>query len=359
MSRAGQSRIVWLDYARMIAIICVVITHASEIAYTLNAETFASLPQRLAAISIHTAGRLGVPIFFFLTGYLLLDRDYSGDRYKAFLKNNFCGLLLTTAIWTIVYNVYNALLLGISFDITKCLKNLFLVKATEGMTHMWYMPVILGMYLFIPFVASALRNTDVKDLYIPLLIAFVYLFVITDANVWLKATGYELLSSPVDVSFSGGKYGFLILLGYLVKKGTFDKVPSPLLAILGVISFVLTVYMQDYSNLHGISYGVWYDSASLVVADLAIFVLLSRMKLKSGRIANSISVASFGIYLIHYLILIPLYGYYLPGTSSVSRFIVVFAVAFLGSWFVVALTGKIEPLARILYFQRSSKKKLK
>ena len=342
----------------MIAILCVVITHTTETVYSLNAETLMqfSLHRRIFAISMFTVGRLGVPIFFFLTGYLLLDREYSSERYKAFLKNNFCGLLLTTAIWIIVYNVFNAFFWKTPFDIEKCLKNLFFLKSTE-MGHMWYMPVIIGIYLFIPFVANALRNTDVKILCIPLLIVFAYQFVVPIVNVWLTATEQETISSLPDVSFSGNCYGFMLLLGYLVKKGIFDKIPSAAFAIFGAVAFAFTVFTQNYSDMHGISYNVWYDSASLLISDLAIFVLLSRMNLKSGKIASSISMTSFGIYLVHNLILIPLNRYYQPGMSSASRLAVMFTITFLSAWLVVSMIGKIEPLAHVLLFQRSSKRR--
>lgn len=359
MSRAAQSRyrIIWLDYARMIAIICVVITHATETVFKLNAETLVqfSMLRRIFVISMFTIGRLGVPIFFLLTGYLLLDREYSSEKYMSFLKNNFCGLFLTTAIWIVVYNIFNAVFLKTPFDIIKCLKNLLFLRATE-MSHMWYMPVIIGIYLFIPFVANALRNTDIKVLCIPLLIAFVYQFVVPVVNVWLKATGHETISSLPDVSFSGNGYGFIILLGYLVKKGIFDKIPSIIFAILGAFGFAFTVYTQNFSDVQGISYNVWYDSATLLIVDLAIFVLLSRMKLKFGKIASCISIASFGIYLIHNLILIILNRYYQPGTSSVSRFVVLFVLTFFASLLIVMAIEKFEPLARVLLFQRSSKK---
>ena len=123
----NTARIVWLDYARMIAIVCVVITHVTETVYQMNVENLMqySFHQRIFAISMFTIGRLGVPIFFFLTGYLLLDCKYSSERYKSFLKKNFCGLLLTTMIWIIIYNIFNALFWGVPFDVGKCLKNLF------------------------------------------------------------------------------------------------------------------------------------------------------------------------------------------------------------------------------------------
>ncbi len=342
----------------MIAIICVVITHTTETVYSLNAENLMqfSMHRRIFAISMFTIGRLGVPIFFFLTGYLLLDREYSSERYKTFLKNNFCGLLLTTAIWIVVYNVFNAFFWRTPFDIEKCLKNLLFLQYTE-MGHMWYMPVIIGIYLFIPFVANGLKNTDARVLCIPLMFAFAYQFVVPVVNVWLTATGQETISALPDVSFSGNGYGLMLLLGYLAKKGIFDKIPSAAFAILGTVGFVLTVFTQNYSDMHGISYNVWYNSATLLIAALAIFVLLSRANLKFGKIASSISIASFGIYLVHNLILIPLNKYYQPGMSSVSRLAVLFTITFLTSWLVVSMIGKIKPLARVLLFQRSSKRR--
>lgn len=96
----SRERVIWLDYARMFAIICVVITHTTERVYNLGAEILGqySSYSRIFALSMFTIGRLGVPIFFFLTGYLLLDRDYPRKKYITFLKQNFGGLLFTTTI---------------------------------------------------------------------------------------------------------------------------------------------------------------------------------------------------------------------------------------------------------------------
>ena len=108
------------------------------------------------------------------------------------------------------------------FDMEKCLKNLLFLKPTE-MGHMWYMPVIIGIYLFIPFIANALNNTDIKIFCAPLIFVFSYRFIVPVVNVWLTANGQEPVYALPDLSFSGNEYGFMILLGYLVKKGIFDK----------------------------------------------------------------------------------------------------------------------------------------
>ena len=58
-----RERIIWLDYARTIAIICVVITHTVQRIYDLSAESLlqSSVSSRIFALSMFSIGRLGVP----------------------------------------------------------------------------------------------------------------------------------------------------------------------------------------------------------------------------------------------------------------------------------------------------------
>ncbi len=334
----------------MFAIFCVVITHVTEIVYGLNLETLMqyTVDQRIFAIAMFTIGRLGVPIFFFLTGYLLLDREYSGERYKTFLEKNFCGLFLTTAIWIVIYTIFGTIFWETPFNIAKCLMNIAFFRSME-IGHMWYMPVIMGMYLFIPFVANALKTTDIRIFCVPLSFVAFFEFVVPVANVWLTAMGQGNILTLLDLSFSGNEYGFMILLGYMVKIGMFDPIPSAAFAVLGTIAYLFTVVTQNYSDVHGFLYNVWYNSGSLVLADLAIFVLLSRINPKSGKLASRISVASFGIYMIHKLILLPLDRYYQSDMSRECRFAVMVIITFSVSWLMVVIIGKVKPLAHVLF----------
>ena len=87
-----RKRILWLDYARCFAIICVVFIHSVERIYV---EYDAHEIANLAASSLwfrniaFAIGRLGVPLFLAISGYLLLDRDYSSaDKIFKFYKHN-------------------------------------------------------------------------------------------------------------------------------------------------------------------------------------------------------------------------------------------------------------------------------
>ncbi len=109
-----RQRVIWLDYARALAIICVVITHTTERVYNLSAAELLQNTgySRIFAISMFTIGRLGVPIFFFLTGFLVLGKEYNGEKAINFYAQNVGGLLITTEIWILLYNVFDTCFYG-------------------------------------------------------------------------------------------------------------------------------------------------------------------------------------------------------------------------------------------------------
>ena len=86
-----SNRIVKLDIARTFAILCVVLCHCSEMIYTQQSVKVAELgiSSRIFMFGTFTIGRLGVPIFLYLSGILLLKKtiDSDEDIFK-FYKNN-------------------------------------------------------------------------------------------------------------------------------------------------------------------------------------------------------------------------------------------------------------------------------
>lgn len=102
---SSKTRVIWLDWARAFAILAVIICHSTEAIYpfTIDAMASASNTSRLAALSYFSFGRLGVPFFLFMTGYLLLDREYNRTACVHFWKTKWFGLLLATEIWIVIY----------------------------------------------------------------------------------------------------------------------------------------------------------------------------------------------------------------------------------------------------------------
>lgn len=350
----NNKRIAWLDYARVFAIMCVILVHTTERIYHLTSglSVFESFFPHLITLSAFTLGRMGVPVFFFLTGYLMLDRSFTPESTAAFYRQKFGGLLITTEIWVILCHFFSVIYHQKSFQLVTLAKNILFLK-NFSMSHLWYMPVILGIYLFIPFLSAALSHIKIQMLYLPFSLAFIYLFIVPVCNVFLTASSLSALSPLFDFSFSGGIYGFCVILGYFVKKGSFKQIPSSVLIFLGCFCFGLTVFSQYYSSEHGIRYFVWYNSGTLVIACLCVFILFSRCHLKSRQWISALARDSFGIYLFHselnMVIIRCMSSIKIP---SVVKLIIVFFLTLVISWSVVHVLAKEHHLRHYLFFQK-------
>ena len=91
-----QNRIIQLDFIRVVAIVLVVLIHSVEIVYSFSLESINSmeLSTRIFCLALKTIGRIGVPFFLFLTGYLLLPRHYSSMDINHFYKTHLLRLLI-------------------------------------------------------------------------------------------------------------------------------------------------------------------------------------------------------------------------------------------------------------------------
>ena len=346
----------WIDFTRCIAICTVILIHVAQDTYSFGLDVLptASLHTQLFEVCVFTVGRLGVPLFIFISGFLLLDRGYDREHALKFWKKNLLGLFITTEIWIVIYNIFLSWFNGIPFDGITLFQNLIFVKAV-GFTHnpAWYMPMILGMYLFVPFVANALQKLDWKLYVFPMLIAFGYQFVMPVINIVRISMGAseDLVQLP-GLEFGGGIYGFMLIMGFIKKKGIFDKIPDIIIYMSGIISFVIIVGIQIFCYEHYVVYQVWYNCAFILITSFCIFEVISRWKrIPLRRVMRNLAKHSFGIYLIHKPILMLFWKYVYIEKSSV-RIAIISILLLLISWGCVWGISKIPKIGKILFFIR-------
>ncbi len=79
----------WIDLLRIVSISLVVLCHATEEGiYNLSLSSVLSMQSacRIFPFTCFTLGRLGVPLFLLISGYLFLDREYNVLTTKRFWK---------------------------------------------------------------------------------------------------------------------------------------------------------------------------------------------------------------------------------------------------------------------------------
>lgn len=350
-----SARIEWLDIVRSIAILGAVMCHAVEGIYPFNVEYISSISlfSKIFAFSAFSAGRLGVPLFLLISGYLLLDRNYDKDSCVKFWKTNLVGLVITVELWIIIYNIYLVVFGKQVLSVSELIKQMLFVQSVN-MNHMWYMPMIIGIYVFIPIVANALSNVDFKILYFPMAIVFGYTFLVPIINVLFRICGKELIYSKLSLDFSGGSYGYYLAMGYLIKSGWLKSVKNSILAGVGSLSFVAVVGLQCVAFSKGINYAVWYDCGLLFISAVCLFEFISRSRnIWWKPYIQILSKYSFAIYLIHNLILIMFIPY-------IKTFMIMNPVKVVAAWAVsigislisAYIIGKIPRVKELLFFIR-------
>lgn len=354
----SKKRIAWLDLTRALAILLVVLCHSAETVYSLSKEGVAlmSLPSEMVAFGAFTLGRLSVPLFLFMSGYLLLDREYDGDACRRFWRVKWLGLLIATEAWIVLYDIFLGVMGINSFTLEDLVRDMLFLQSVK-MGHFWYMPMILGLYLFIPLMANALRSVSFSTLRFPLGVAIIFLFIPPVASVVVQASGGDPVQSILSPGFSGGVYGMYMILGLAVKRGVFKNVPSPILIALfaGFTASVVFEQIQAYAS--GVRYNVWYTDGLLLSASLCLFVLLSRMH-RAPDISwiRSLSKYSFAIYLVHFPVKMMAYPlidsiFVFSGSGPVKILILTIVVLAI-SWFLSWVINKIPVVgARLLYMR--------
>lgn len=347
-------RIYTIDLARTFAILCVLLTHATESVYDFSSDFFCTAPNRITVLGVllHTIGRLGVPVFVMLTGYLMLDREYDQERTISFYKNSFFRLFLVTEIWIVIYYFYSNWWNQSSFDLQRLIEQILFFR-TPSAIHIWYMGTILGVYLVIPFLANILKNINKKVLLFIVGFSCVYFFVPPTINVFRRVEEGISLQSQFNLGFSGGWYGILAIVGWMIKKGYFEKWKTYCYLPLAFVFLILTTALQVYSYRNGIAFTVWYDSILLDLSSM--FFLLFLLQIKRARCSTIviwIGYSSFAVYLIHMTIMPSITkalnenGFLV---SHLQKTLVIFLATLCVCELVVFLLSRSKKIAKILF----------
>ncbi len=346
---SGKRYIMWIDVVRGIAIMAVVLCHSTEAIYLFNND-FVSLLSNESKVFLfmaETIGRLGVPLFMMITGYLLLDRNYEEKYIWYFWKHNLLRLFIVIEFWIILYNIFLIYFHQSKIELPDILKDMLFLGNVD-MSHTWYLSTILGLYLFVPLVAIVLNNFNKKVLLIPMTIAIVYLFVVPIVNVIFQ----NEIWNNLELSWSGGIYGTLLIIGYFMKQRVLSNVKRIYLLMIGIIAYISTVVLQYGLWQRSIEYFLWYNCIFLIVTAICIFELCARLeKINLFNIWKNLAKCSFGIYLVHniikeYVVMwVEKLGVILP-----IQVFLVFITTFLISWGIVQIFSKTFKFARILFY---------
>ncbi|HEX2697601.1 MAG TPA: acyltransferase family protein [Anaerolineales bacterium] len=347
----SEHRIIyWADLIRVVAIYLVVVIHVSG----QLTNVWGQIPdgQWISADVYGGVARVSVPLFFMISGYLLLPR---AESLRDFYTKRMAKILIPFVVWSLIYLAWFCG--GHPNTCTPSLvQNLLLVQGTYY--HLWFLYSLISIYLILPVLRLMIRpDTDKKVLWYLIGLWIVFQPILATANqFWNFRVN---ISAPLAT-------GFLcyFVLGYLLGEIELSRslvIWSAALWLMGALVTILGTYL--FTRNSGQYDGFFYDFVSLnvILASGAAFVLLrwvSDAKVFDSpqihSITRSLSTAAFGIYLIH-IIVIEVLRYGIPFLhidafmgNAIWSIPLVATTTFIPSCFIVRLLQKIPVIKQIV-----------
>ena len=289
----GSGRFAHLDLLRLIACFLVVFNHTQGCIklyeYGSGAVTVLSFARLFIAMTV----KINVPVFYMITGSLLLNRDRGYREIFGRISKMFSILLIFSI-------VSHALYKG-KFYFPGFIRN-FASATVDGAGPYWYLYSYLGILLILPFLRSIAARMNTRDvsyligarLVIGAVIPMLYLIVnrIIDSNMYV-AESFQPAMIIVDCVFYP-------LVGYGIDRCLEEKETLNynriFLAFLFVTADILGVVAMLISGN-----GESFDGFVFVMV-MSFFVFIKKSVSKSSHRADGIISAlgalTFGIYLL-------------------------------------------------------------
>ena len=384
-----NSREVWIDWLRVAACFMVFVVHSTEPFY-LGGDGSLILTETDAfwASFFDSFVRSCVPLFIIASSYLQFPTHYPTME---FFRRRAVRILVPFLLWTVVY----AFRWG---EPVENFRNL-LLNFNYAAGHLWFVYMLLGVYLLMPLLSPWAEKVEKKELQIYLGICL-FTTMIPLIRDWAAGGATTVIYGPSglprqalfplwgEASWNayGTFYYFSGFIGYLLLGLYFRKFVGEL-SWKKTLGIAIPCYIAGFAISFGgflrrvyetaegtfpvgelVEKAVWWETTwcndTIGVVLMAIAWILVFKKIKAeGRFYKNVllpvSKSSYGIYLMHLLILVPICGAFRnwlgSGSDGVLGFwttpaeILLSAItAFIGTSLVSVLIRRIPKIGKYI-----------
>ena len=336
----NENRVVWVDWMRVAACFMVILVHATEPFY-LGGDGSQILTEVDAywASLFDSLVRACVPLFIVASSYLQFPLHYSAGE---FLRRRAVRVLVPFLLWTAVY----AFVWG---NPSENFQNL-LLNFNYASGHLWCVYMLLGVYLLMPMLSPWAERVSKRELQVYLAICLFTSFIplirdYVSGGLESQSVIYGVSGLPRQALFplwgecSWNSYGIFYyvsgFMGYLLlglylrrfvgelswKRTLAIAIPSYLIGFVVVFGgFLRRVFecAEGVFPVEGlVEKAVWWettwcnDTIGVVLMTIAWLLIFKKVKCEGSfyrKVLLPLSKASYGVYLLHLLVLVPISG---------------------------------------------------
>lgn len=187
-SPCKQSRIVWLDWMRVIACLMVMTVHSTEPFYLGGEGARILTPtDALWASAFDSFVRACVPLFIVASSYLLFPLQVSTGT---FFRRRLTRILIPFVLWSLVY----AFWWGEPIDNLQAL----LLNFNYAAGHLWFVYMLLGVYLIMPLLSPWAARVGRRELQ-GYLAVWVFTLLIPFIREWASGGQLLVIQGPTGI----------------------------------------------------------------------------------------------------------------------------------------------------------------
>ncbi|MBE5905525.1 MAG: hypothetical protein E7277_01860 [Lachnospiraceae bacterium] len=283
-----------IELLRVISCMMVIFIHVAN--YYCRSMEEISVGSYVFATIINGICRISVPMFFMISGSLLVGRDVD-------IKRNFNRVIMILkplVIWSLIYAVWNYSYRERGYY---DLKDMF---AEPVKRHLWFLYVLVGIYLTLPFWQKLFQGmSDELVRYFSILY-----IVLLGINFFLACMDMEV-RYQIPLVGSSCHLGYFIM-GYVIRRYRKEiKMRRLWAALVAIFSMTIVIGATlSYSFNDGAHCEDFFEYRNVLIGIAAMAIFLATMRSKPCQLTDTmrcwvelVAKHAFTIYLAHVLFL--------------------------------------------------------
>lgn len=311
-----RQREVWVDFIRIAAAFMVVWGHSTSCGPWIYTDV-SSLNWHLANIA-GSVTRMCVPLFFMISGHLLLGRKIILGEFFA---KRVVKIVIPFLTWSVLYLLWHKYYSGSQISLLGAIRSLINGSASY---HLWFFYAIIGLYLFVPIISWLLDSDTRKRANYFIVFWLIAASLIPFSDMVLNdVTGCEV-KTALDLTMFGGYSGYMVI-GYLVGRISMTRTAkwtAVIFVVIGILGTIVGTSILSSKSGGLVEYFYGNTTPNILVASVGGFLLLRQLGHLVGNsgiaapVLSKLSSISLGVYLVHPVILDLIRSGYFTGSLA-------------------------------------------
>lgn len=328
-----MKRLVYLDAIRIIACSLVIVYHMPIFyAYTYNGGFVGCILS-----SINVLARIAVPLFFMVSGALLLGKE---EDLKTLFQKRIKRTLLLILIFQLVLQIIKkicSIIEGTTFELSieKLIRGFF-SNDLDGCGFMWFLYAYLGFLVVLPLLRRAVKNMVVEEFYTLLVLNFVLNSFIPVLNIIFAKLGIESIQivSQFSVPFSQVDSFFYPIMGFYID----NKINIKNISIKKyiIICMLIIITCSIFNGIIPSFTNVLTIVLFIIIKHLFVIRLEEIQNNKTGRIISFFGSLTIGVYVLEPCLKNIVFYQYDRIMSNVDSFSSMITVSFI--WLIFSMS---------------------